>query len=204
MDRAQPGALLPAALREAYDGDLQFPQAARHSVYVVANFVTTLDGVVSYQIPGKSGGGEISGFNDQDRYIMALPSMVMPAISASPSSSARPRFEDVSRGVDAVIDLVGGEMQARSFAVLKPGGILVSTVSQPDQEAAARHGVRVSFFLVNVTTAQLTRIAGMIDAGELIPRVGAVLALADARTAHEMLEGARPRPGGKIVLRVGD
>jgi NADPH:quinone reductase-like Zn-dependent oxidoreductase len=114
------------------------------------------------------------------------------------------RFEDVSRGVDAVIDLVGGEMQARSFAVLKTGGVLVSTVSQPDQEAAARHGVRAWFFLVNVTTAHLTRIAGMIDAGELTPRVGAVLALADARIAHEMLEGARPRPGGKIVLRVGE
>jgi NADPH:quinone reductase-like Zn-dependent oxidoreductase len=51
--------------------------------------------------------------------------------------SAR-RYEDVSRSVDAVVDLVGGEMQARSFTVLKSGGILVSTVSQPDQEAADR------------------------------------------------------------------
>jgi NADPH:quinone reductase-like Zn-dependent oxidoreductase len=117
--------------------------------------------------------------------------------------SAR-RFEDVSGSVDAVIDLVGGEMQARSFAVLKSGGILVSTVSQPDQKAAARHGVRASFLLVNVTTAHLTRIAGMIDAGEVITHVGGVLALADARIAHEMLEGERPSPGGKIVLRVGE
>jgi hypothetical protein len=53
-------------------------------------------------------------------------------------------------------------------------------VSQPDQDAAARHGARASFFLLNVTTAHLTRIAGMIDAGELIPCVGAVLALACA------------------------
>ena len=64
--------------------------------------------------------------------------------------------------------------------------------------------MRASFFLVNVTTAHLTQIAGMIDAGELIPHVGGVLALADARIAHEMLEGERPRPGGKIVLRVGE
>jgi len=34
-------------------------------------------------------------------------------------------------------------------------------------------------------------------------RVGTVLPLAEARAAHEMLEGARPRPSGKIVLRVG-
>jgi NADPH:quinone reductase-like Zn-dependent oxidoreductase len=114
------------------------------------------------------------------------------------------RFEDTVKNVDAVIDLVGGEVQARSFEILKPGGVLVSAVSQPDQEAAARRGVRALFFLVDVTTAHLARVAAMIDAGELTPNVGAVLPLADARLAHEILEGTRPRPGGKIVLRVGE
>jgi NADPH:quinone reductase-like Zn-dependent oxidoreductase len=114
------------------------------------------------------------------------------------------RFEDTATGVDAVIDLVGGEVQARSFAVLKPGGILVSAVSKPDQESAARHGVRALFFLVNVNTAHLTQIAAMIDTGDLAVNVGTVLPLADARVAHEMLEGARSRTGGKIVLSVAE
>ena len=114
------------------------------------------------------------------------------------------RFEDVVSGIDAVIDLVGGEVQARSFAVLRPGGILVSAVSKPDQEAATRHGVRALFFLVNVTTAHLAQIATMIDAGDLTVNVGAVLPLADARVAHEMLEGSRSRPRGKIVLNVSE
>ena len=48
----------------------------------------------------------------------------------------------------------------------------------------------------------LTRIAEMIDAGELAVNVGKVLPFADARLAHEMLEGARPHPRGKIVLNV--
>jgi NADPH:quinone reductase-like Zn-dependent oxidoreductase len=113
-------------------------------------------------------------------------------------------FEDAVHGIDAVIDLVGGEVQARSLAVLKPGGVLVSTVSKPDQEIATRHGVRALFFLVNVTTAHLARIAAMIDAGNLTVNVGVVLPLADARAAHEMLEGSRSRPRGKIVLRVAD
>jgi riboflavin biosynthesis pyrimidine reductase len=39
---------------------------------VIGNFVSTLDGVVSYQLPGKSGGGEISGFDEADRFIMGL------------------------------------------------------------------------------------------------------------------------------------
>lgn len=114
------------------------------------------------------------------------------------------RFEDAVNGIDAVIDLVGGEVQARSFAVLKPGGILVSAVSKPDQELAAKHGVRALFFLVNVTTAHLTQISTMIGAGDLEVNVGAILPLADARVAHEMLEGSRSRPRGKIVLSAGE
>jgi len=113
------------------------------------------------------------------------------------------RFEDAVRDIDVVIDLVGGETQERSFAVLKQGGMLVSAVSQPDQALAARHGVRALFFLVEVTTMHLTRIAEMIDAGELTVNVGTVLPFDDARVAHEMLEGVRPHPRGKIVLSAG-
>ena len=112
------------------------------------------------------------------------------------------RFEDRATGVDAVIDLVGGETQARSFAVLKPGGALVSAVSAPDQALAAQHGVKAAFFLVQVTTERLQSIGKLVEAGTLRTSVGAVLPLASARLAHEMLEGTRPRPRGKIMLRV--
>jgi NADPH:quinone reductase-like Zn-dependent oxidoreductase len=110
------------------------------------------------------------------------------------------RFEDEVHDIDVVVDLVGGETQARSFAVLKQGGMLISAVSQPDRALAERHGVNARFFLVEVTTLHLTRIAEMIDAGELAVNIGRILPFAEARTAHEMLEGARPHPRGKIVL----
>ena len=113
------------------------------------------------------------------------------------------RFEDEVRDADAVIDLVGGETQTRSFQVLRRGGRLVSAVSPPDQHLAQSHGVAAEFFLVNVTRQYLAEIAGLIDGGELRIHVGAVLPLADAREAHLMLEGLRPRPKGKIVLAVG-
>lgn len=112
------------------------------------------------------------------------------------------QFEAVVRDVDAVIDLVGGEVQARSFAVLKPGGALISAVSPPDQAIAATRGIRAAFFLVDVTTACLTQIAASIETGALVTTVGAVLPLAAARVAHEMVEGQRPR--GKIVLSVSE
>jgi NADPH:quinone reductase-like Zn-dependent oxidoreductase len=113
------------------------------------------------------------------------------------------RFEDHARDVDVVLDNVGGETLARSFAVLKRGGTLVSIVAEPDAAEAARRGVQASFLLVGVTTAHLERIAKLIAAGRVRTRIGAVLPLAEARAAHEMLEGTRPRPSGKIVLRVG-
>lgn len=60
------------------------------------------------------------------------------------------------------------------------------------------------FFLVNVTTAHLRQIAAMIDAGDLAVNVGTVMPLADARVAHEMLEGLRSKGRGKIVLSVSE
>jgi NADPH:quinone reductase-like Zn-dependent oxidoreductase len=51
-------------------------------------------------------------------------------------------FENVVGQVDVVLDTVGGETQERSWKVLKPGGILVSTVQPPSQETATAHGVR--------------------------------------------------------------
>ena len=112
------------------------------------------------------------------------------------------RFEEATGMVDVVVDLVGGEVQTRSFTVLKRGGVLVSAVSAPDQALAAEHGVRAMFFLVAVNTADLTRIAAMVNEKSLIPNVGTILPLAGARAAHEMLDGTRPRPRGKIVLRI--
>ena len=113
------------------------------------------------------------------------------------------RFEDEVRDVDAVLDLVGGETQKRSFQVLRQGGKLISTVSPPDQDLAKSHGVDAAFFLVNVTTRHLTEIADLIDRRNLKTRVGTVLPLADAREAHFILEGRRPPPKGKIVLVLG-
>jgi riboflavin biosynthesis pyrimidine reductase len=74
VDRAAPHPIptLPATLHKQYGGDLYFPLRADRRPYVVGNFVSSLDGIVSYRIPGKAGGGEISGNNEPDRFIMGL------------------------------------------------------------------------------------------------------------------------------------
>ena len=111
------------------------------------------------------------------------------------------RFEDGLNSVDAVLDMVGGEIIERSFAVLKPSGILVSVASPIPQEMAAARGARAVFFLVEVTTERLNTITELFDSGKLIADVGTVLPLNEARVAHEMLAGA-PHKRGKIVLEV--
>jgi NADPH:quinone reductase-like Zn-dependent oxidoreductase len=113
------------------------------------------------------------------------------------------RFEEQVHNADAVIDLVGGETQLRSFQILRRGGKLISAVSQPDQDIARSKGIDAAFFLVNVTTRQLARIAAILESGELRTHVGTVLPLEHAREAHLMLERLRPQPKGKIVLAVG-
>lgn len=111
------------------------------------------------------------------------------------------RFEEKVRDVDIVLDTIGGETLARSFEVLKPGGILVSAVAKPDQEEAARRRIRAVFILVAVTSAGLIKIAALLESGELKTRVGEVLPLNEVRLAHEMLAG-KPHKPGKIVLAV--
>ena len=65
-------AVLPDGLRDRYDGDLCFPPAPEERPYCIANFVSTLDGVVSFNLPGQSEGAQISGSNEEDRFIMGL------------------------------------------------------------------------------------------------------------------------------------
>ena len=111
------------------------------------------------------------------------------------------KFEDSVAPVDAVIDTVGGDTRGGSFRILKPGGILVSSVST--DPLPKRSDVRTVLFYVDVTMARLDNIKGLVDGGELVTHVGSVLPLEKARTAHEMLAGA-PHKRGKIVLTALD
>lgn len=63
---------LPRGLRELYGGDLHFRASLGERPLVIANFVSTLDGVVSYGIKGQAGGPTISGGDVGDRFIMGL------------------------------------------------------------------------------------------------------------------------------------
>ena len=106
--------------------------------------------------------------------------------------------------VDAALDLVGGDTQPRLLDLLRPGGSLISAVSEPDATLAASRSIRSKFMLVDVRADVLKQLADRFDAGELRTFVGSVMPLPDAIVAHRMLDGLVPRKPGKIVLAVGE
>lgn len=108
------------------------------------------------------------------------------------------RFEDTAKNVDVVFDTVGGDTQTRSFAVLKPGGVLVSLVQPPSPDEAAKHGVKAAMINVQPKSEQLKEIAEMVDAGKIKVSVERVLPLSDVKQAHELSEEGKTR--GKIIL----
>lgn len=151
-------------------------------------------GAYAVQLARRAGAHVIATVTDEVDHVLGL--------GAAEVLDRSVRFEDVVAPVDAVIDTVGGPVLDRSYKVLRRGGTLVSAVCQPDAEQAAAHGVDAMFILVQVDSESLAQIAEMIERGELATRVGSVLPLAEARAAHEMLEGTRPRAPGKLVLDV--
>jgi NADPH:quinone reductase-like Zn-dependent oxidoreductase len=110
------------------------------------------------------------------------------------------RFEDLVHDVDVVFDTVGGDTQARSWGVLKPGGVLVSITSRPSEDLAKQHGARAAYVFMQPDARELTEIARLVDAGHVRPVVAEVLPLSDARKAHELSQAGHVR--GKLVLEV--
>jgi NADPH:quinone reductase-like Zn-dependent oxidoreductase len=112
----------------------------------------------------------------------------------------RERFEDKVHEVDAVVDLVGGETQTRSYSVLKKGGVLVTTVGLADESAAKTAGVRAVHVVMKRNAADLAELAALVEKGTVKPRLGQTLTLSDARKAQELSETGNTR--GKLILKV--
>jgi NADPH:quinone reductase-like Zn-dependent oxidoreductase len=110
------------------------------------------------------------------------------------------RFEDAVGKVDVVLDLVGGELQARSYGVLRPGGVLVSSVGLADPDAAARHQVRAVAFFMQRSARDLAAVGALAAGGALRVRLGRLLPFEQAREAQDLLQ--RGEAHGKVVLRV--
>src|ERR1041384_609090 len=103
-------------------------------------------------------------------------------------------LEDVG-GVDLVFDVIGGDVQKRSAALIKAGGTLVSIVGPV--EARPADGLAVDF-VVEADRAGLSEIVQRVRDGRLRTNIGTVSALDDAVAAFNLTE----RRPGKTIIRV--
>jgi NADPH:quinone reductase-like Zn-dependent oxidoreductase len=113
---------------------------------------------------------------------------------------ASARFEDVLAPVDLVFDTVGGDRLARSAAVLRAGGRLVSVAEEPPEDSVATPGRRGIYFVVEPSREHLIELGTLVDRGVLSSVVDRGYALEDARAAFERSLAREKR--GKVVLRV--
>jgi len=115
----------------------------------------------------------------------------------------REAFDEDELRYDVVIDTVGGEALERSFAVLRPGGRLVTLSAPPPAGKADEYGVSATFFVVTPDRDQLTELGALVDSHRLRVEIARIFPLDNGRAAFE--SAGRPgRRAGKTVIVVRD
>src|SRR5215211_3284791 len=112
------------------------------------------------------------------------------------------KFEDVAKDVDAVLDPVGKDTLARSYTVVKKGGVVMSLVARPDPAEIQKLEIRGAGISAHADADDLTELAQWIDVGKIKPMVTEVVPFSDAVKAQQ--QAATHHTRGKIVLRVAD
>jgi len=101
-----------------------------------------------------------------------------------------------------VLDPVGRDTLARSYSVVKKGGIVVTIVSRCDEAELKKHEIRGASLSSHPEATELAEITKLIDAGKIRPIVTQVLPVADAAKAVAQAETHHTR--GKVVLKIAE
>src|SRR6266436_984728 len=112
------------------------------------------------------------------------------------------KFEDIAKDVDVVPDSIGKDTLARSYGVVKKGGIIVSLVARPNQSELEKHGIRGEALSVDPNSDELTEIGKLIDDEKIKVIVSQTFPLSEAIKAQQQVATGHTR--GKIVLKVAD
>lgn len=137
----------------------------------------------------------------------------------------RERFEEHLADYDCALDLLGGDTLTSLFAVLKPGGKIVSVAGMPEPQTArkdlgrgfglaalfwlaslstriraARHAVTYRYLFMHPSGVDLAQLASLIDDGNLEVIVDRVFPFEEAKQAMAYLESGRAK--GKVVVAI--
>jgi NADPH:quinone reductase-like Zn-dependent oxidoreductase len=112
------------------------------------------------------------------------------------------KFEEIVKDVDIVLNAVRGDTLARSYGVVKKGGIIVSITGPPDPAQLEKYGIRGTGLSAHPDAKVLEELAKLIDAKKITPIVSAVMPLVDVAKAHQQIASHHTR--GKVVLKIAD
>lgn len=137
----------------------------------------------------------------------------------------RDRLSDHAGRFDGALDLVGGDTLPQLFALVKPGGSVVSIAGLPEPEtarrdlqggpllttlfwfisrklrrAAQRAGVRYRYLFMHPSGAELAELAALVDSGTLRVVLDRVFAFEQIASAFAYLEQGRAK--GKVVVQM--
>ena len=104
------------------------------------------------------------------------------------------------KGIDLVLDSIGGDTLQKSLEVIKPGGRLVSLVEQLDPSLTISRGIKGGFIYVRPDGRLLNEIGLLIKEGKIIAPHIEEFPLADAAKAQEKVRAGHTK--GKIVLKI--
>lgn len=109
-------------------------------------------------------------------------------------------FAQILQGYDAVYDTVGHEDFAKSLSILKPGGIAVSMIAQPDEVKAKELGVTAMMQFTQVTTEVLNELRELVESGVVAPQINQTFPFEQVQDAFVTRETGNGR--GKIILQI--
>lgn len=111
-------------------------------------------------------------------------------------------FQTMVHDVDAVLDVIGGEVLKNSYLVLKQGGRIVSVAERPDQEEAMERGISASYLNSKIKVQQLEELVALVSKGKLKVIVSEVFSFTveGIKQAHALSETGHTR--GKIIVHV--
>jgi NADPH:quinone reductase-like Zn-dependent oxidoreductase len=103
-------------------------------------------------------------------------------------------------GFDVLLNTFGGPVPTKSYDLVRPGGRLVTLAEPLDTDETNSRGIEGIFFVVESDTADLRRIATLVERGALRPVIARTFPLSEASKAY----GPPPSPHrpGKTVLVV--
>ena len=199
LDTSQGTALpLGADLERRYGGPLRFPSDTTH---VFANFVSTIDGVVSYDAPGIAQAQQVSAGFPGDRFVLALLRAAADAVVVG-AGTLRKEPKSVWSAASVFPDAAGAFAELRKAIGRSPDPptILVTTSGDIDLSLPAFHsGVPVVIATTAAGARRLARVPAGVSVRALV-ETGPISTRALVALAQEVGGGTRVLTEGGPTL----